>query len=106
MYRRSKRVFDVVVAIAVGVVFVPIEAIVVLLLWLAQRRVLFRQLSLGLHGKPFTLYKFCSMIDAWDKNGVLLSDEQRLTRIGSLVRSSSLDELLEVSRTTLKAASL
>ena len=46
------------------------------------------------------------MIDAWDKNGVLLSDEQRLTRIGSLVRSSSLDELLEVSRTTLKAASL
>ena len=45
MYRRSKRVFDVVVAIAVGVVFVPIEAIVVLLLWLAQRRVLFRQLS-------------------------------------------------------------
>jgi lipopolysaccharide/colanic/teichoic acid biosynthesis glycosyltransferase len=46
------------------------------------------------------------MSDAWDENGVLLPKERRLTRIGSLVRSSSLDELLEVFRTTLKAAAL
>jgi lipopolysaccharide/colanic/teichoic acid biosynthesis glycosyltransferase len=92
MYRRSKRVFDVVVVIAAGVVIVPIVAIVAFLLWLVQRRVLFRQLRPGLEGKPFTLYKFCSMRDACDESGALLPDEQRLTRIGSLVRSSSLDE--------------
>jgi len=93
MYRTCKRAFDIVVAALFGVVILPIAVIVALLLWLLQRRVLFRQVRPGLDGKPFTLYKFCSMSDARDARGALLPDQQRLTAIGSLVRSLSLDEL-------------
>jgi sugar transferase EpsL len=93
MYHWCKRVFDIVFSFLMGIVIVPVAAVVVVSLWFAQRKVLFRQLRPGLHGVPFTLYKFCSMSDARDKNGALLPDELRLTKIGSLVRSLSLDEL-------------
>ncbi len=93
MYRIVKRMLDVLIAMVVGVAMGPVAASVALLLWLAQKKVLFRQLRPGLHGKPFTLYKFCSMNDARDEHDVLLPDDQRLTRAGSLVRSLSLDEL-------------
>jgi len=93
MYPITKRILDVVIASAVGVLVAPIAAIVALSLWLVQGKVLFRQIRPGLHGVPFTVYKFCSMSDARNENGTLLPDEQRLTKIGSLVRSTSLDEL-------------
>ena len=57
--------------------------------------VLFRQQRPGKNGKIFTLYKFRTMTDEKDGNGVLLPDEVRLTRFGSLMRSLSLDELPE-----------
>jgi sugar transferase EpsL len=93
MYFAGKRLFDLAVALAVGMVVAPAAAAVAALLWITQHRVLFRQTRPGLHGKPFQLYKFCSMSDARDGNGKLLPDHLRLTRIGSLVRSLSLDEL-------------
>lgn len=58
--------------------------------------VLFRQMRPGLHGKPFVMYKFRTMLDLWDKDGNLLPDEQRLTGIGRFLRSTSLDELPEL----------
>jgi sugar transferase EpsL len=93
MYSACKRLFDLAVTIAVGIAVAPAAAAVAALLWIAQHKVLFRQARPGLHGKPFQLYKFCSMSDARDGNGKLLPDQLRLTRIGSLVRSLSLDEL-------------
>jgi len=93
MYSFSKRTLDIAIAILVAAVCAPIFLIVALLLWIAQRRILFRQLRPGLHGTPFTLLKFCTMTDERDQHGILLPDERRLTRLGSLVRSSSLDEL-------------
>jgi len=57
--------------------------------------VLFRQQRPGLHGKPFTLYKFRTMTDARDAQGALLPDAQRLTPFGRFLRSTSLDELPE-----------
>jgi sugar transferase EpsL len=93
MYCVCKRLFDIVITIGAGAVIAPVAAIVAVSLWLAQGKVFFRQLRPGLYGKPFTLYKFCSMSDARDENGALLPDEYRLTRIGSFVRSFSLDEL-------------
>jgi sugar transferase EpsL len=92
MHFAVKRGFDIVVAIAMGCVLAPLAGAVSLLLWITSRRVLFRQLRPGLHGVPFTLYKFRTMSDAYDNKGVLLPDEQRLGKIGYLVRSSSLDE--------------
>lgn len=55
--------------------------------------VLFRQVRPGLHGLPFTLYKFRTMSDACDSSGNLLPDGQRLNLFGRLLRSTSLDEL-------------
>lgn len=93
MYQTGKRAFDIAVAIAVALVALPFAVVLAPLLWIVQRAVLFRQARPGLHGKPFMLYKFCSMNSARDSQGQLLPDEQRLTRIGSLLRSLSLDEL-------------
>jgi len=58
--------------------------------------VLFRQFRPGLGGAEFTIYKFRSMVDAFDKQGKILPDEQRLTTFGAFLRSSSLDELPEL----------
>ena len=55
--------------------------------------VLLRQKRPGLHGRPFTFYKFRSMSDARDANGELLPDADRLTPFGQKLRKSSLDEL-------------
>ena len=58
--------------------------------------VLFRQLRPGLHGKPFTLFKFRTMRDAVGPDGRSLPDAQRVTRFGRILRSTSLGELPEL----------
>jgi len=57
------------------------------------RPILFKQVRPGLNEKNFTLYKFRTMSNKKDENGELLPDEQRLSRVGKMIRSSSLDEL-------------
>jgi lipopolysaccharide/colanic/teichoic acid biosynthesis glycosyltransferase len=54
---------------------------------------LFKQSRLGLNGKVFNICKFRTMTNVFDKDGILLSDEVRLTRFGKFLRSTSLDEL-------------
>lgn len=56
----------------------------------------FTQIRPGRHEKPFRLVKFRSMTNARGKNGRLLSDDERLTRYGRILRSTSLDELPEL----------
>lgn len=92
-YRFYKRILDIAIALIAGVMCAPLLLAIALLLWIIQRRVIFRQRRPGLHGRPFNLYKFCSMTDAHDDCGTLLPDNQRLTRVGAVVRSASLDEL-------------
>jgi lipopolysaccharide/colanic/teichoic acid biosynthesis glycosyltransferase len=58
--------------------------------------ILFRQTRIGLHGKSFDLFKFRTMSDARDLSGNPLPDEHRVTRLGHLLRSTSLDELPEL----------
>jgi lipopolysaccharide/colanic/teichoic acid biosynthesis glycosyltransferase len=55
--------------------------------------VIFKQIRPGLNGKPFNMIKFRSMLDAHDKDGNPLSDELRLTKLGKILRATSLDEL-------------
>ena len=57
------------------------------------RPILFKQVRPGLNEKNFTLYKFRTMSNKKDEHGELLPDEQRLSRVGKMIRSSSLDEL-------------
>ena len=58
--------------------------------------VIFRQVRPGLHGRPFVIYKFRTMLDLRDEKGNLLPDEKRLTRLGKFLRRFSLDELPEL----------
>lgn len=92
-----KRAFDIVLIVLTAPLWVPVLAVVALLVrWRLGSPVFFRQLRPGLHGKPFRMVKFRSMTDARDAAGQLLPDEQRLPAFGRLLRSTSLDELPEL----------
>jgi lipopolysaccharide/colanic/teichoic acid biosynthesis glycosyltransferase len=58
--------------------------------------VFFRQTRPGKDGEPFQMVKFRTMLDAVNKDGKPLPDDQRMTRFGSFLRSASLDELPEL----------
>lgn len=92
-----KRLFDLVIALLALFILAPVIGLVALLVHLKLGApVLFRQQRPGLHGKPFTLYKFRTMTDARDAAGNLLPDSARLTPFGRLLRNTSLDELPEL----------
>jgi len=92
-----KRWIDIGGAILLFLLLAPFMLLIALLIRITMGApVLFRQQRPGLHGKPFTLYKFRTMTDARDEQGNLLPDEQRLTRLGRFLRSTSLDELPEL----------
>lgn len=89
-----KRLFDFIVALSALIALQPIIIIVaVLIRFKLGSPILFTQNRPGLNSKIFKMYKFRSMTDACDENGKLLPDKERITRFGSFLRSSSLDEL-------------
>ncbi|MGA9531614.1 MAG: sugar transferase [Anaerolineales bacterium] len=93
----SKRLFDLLLTGVGLLVISPLLLLLALLVAAAHGTpVLFRQRRPGLHGEPFTLYKFRTMQDARDGEGSLLPDRERLTGLGRLLRSFSLDELPEL----------
>ena len=93
----GKRLFDLMLTIPGVVVISPILAVTAILVRIKLGSpVLFRQVRPGLHGKPFTIYKFRTMTDERDGEGKLLSNDERMTRFGMLLRSTSLDELPEL----------
>ena len=98
MYSRfGKRLFDLALTLPALVVLAPVLLLLALLIRLKLGTpVLFRQQRPGLHGNPFTIYKFRTMTDARDAQGRLLPDAERLTRFGRFLRSTSLDELPEL----------
>ncbi|NOX62601.1 MAG: sugar transferase [Chloroflexi bacterium] len=94
---RGKRVFDLIVATVAIIILSPVLLVVALLVWsMLGSPIFFRQQRPGLHGKPFIIYKFRTMLDARDARGNLLSDAERLTPFGRFLRSLSLDELPEL----------
>ena len=92
-----KRLFDVIVSAAGLILLSPLLALLAVLVRInLGAPIFFRQERPGLHEKIFRLYKFRSMKDAVDRNGNELPDAERLSRFGSLLRASSLDELPEL----------
>ncbi len=92
-----KRLFDVVVSLAVLLLVWPaLLVLIVLIRFKLGSPVFFTQARPGLHGQPFRMVKFRTMTDEKDSAGHLLPDEVRLTRFGRLLRSTSLDELPEL----------
>lgn len=92
--RRLKRLFDIAVSAVALVVLAPVIAVVAVAVRIAiGRPVLFKQPRPGLHGELFTLVKFRTMSNRADPSGTLLPDADRMTRLGTFLRSTSLDEL-------------
>ena len=90
----AKRIVDVAVAGVVVLVALPLLAAISILIRLRMGSpVLFRQERTGFRGRTFTLHKFRTMLDTRDAQGTLLADENRITRLGRLLRSTGLDEL-------------
>jgi len=95
MYKKfGKRFKDVIIAAAGLIILSPLFLFLILLIYfLTNRNPFFYQPRPGLNGKIFTILKFKTMMDLYDKNGILLSDSQRLTSLGKFLRQTSLDEL-------------
>ena len=95
--RFVKRAFDLLVAGAAVLVLSPVMGVVALAIWLEDRGPLFyRQVRMGLDGKPFDIVKFRSMrVGAESETGAVWADrdDPRRTKVGRLIRAWSLDEL-------------
>jgi len=92
-----KRIFDVVAAAVVLILLSPILLVAALAVRLKLGcPVLFCQKRPGLNSKPFVIYKFRTMTDAYNAHGSLLPDAERLPAFGRLLRSTSIDELPEL----------
>ena len=90
-----KRLFDFLIALTALICISPILIVVTIWLHFANKGAgaFFTQERVGKNGKFFKIYKYKSMTDERDEKGELLSDAQRLTKVGRFVRSTSMDEL-------------
>lgn len=92
-----KRLLDLLITIPGLVLLSPLLLLLSCLVLIYHGRpVLFKQVRPGFRGRPFTLYKFRTMNEGHDKQGLLLPDADRLTHFGRFLRSTSLDELPEL----------
>jgi sugar transferase EpsL len=92
-----KRCLELAVAGMAVALLLPLLGSIALAIRLTMGRpILFRQRRPGLHGQPFELLKFRTMLDLRDGQGRILPDVQRRTRLGRLLRNSSLDECPEL----------
>lgn len=98
MYKKIiKPIADKIVASFLLIVLSPLIILTILFLIISNRgEIFFFQLRPGLYGIPFRIIKFKTMKDVFDENGKQLPDELRLTKVGQFIRSSSLDELLQL----------
>ena len=92
-----KRILDILISLTFIVLFSWLYLILVILVRIKLGSpILFCQKRPGYNEKIFTLYKFRTMTDKRDEKGNLLPDSERLTKFGSMLRSTSLDELPEM----------
>jgi sugar transferase EpsL len=92
-----KKAFDFFASLLLLMLLLPIILIIALLIWIKlDRPIFFKQMRPGLYGRPFLMYKFRTMQEAYSGGGILLPDAERLTKLGKFLRKYSLDELPEL----------
>lgn len=90
-----KRFFDIVLSvIGLIVAAIPMAIVAIAIKWDSPGPVIFKQQRLGRYGKVYTMYKFRSMCVGAEKGGVYSDDKNtRISRVGMIIRKTSLDEL-------------
>ncbi|SKB93264.1 sugar transferase [Daejeonella lutea] len=108
MYRRYfKRGVDLLVSITVIIVLLPIFVLVTGVLAIALRgNPFFIQPRPGLNSKVFRIIKFRTMRNTFDNHGKLLPDDERLFKLGKLIRRCSLDEIPQLINVVIGDMSL
>lgn len=92
----AKRIFDIIVSGIGLILFSPIILVIAIIIKMTSSGpVFYRGERTGLHGKPFRIFKFRSMIADAEKTGVSSTSQEdtRVTPIGRFVRKTKLDEL-------------
>lgn len=93
--RYIKRLFDIVIALLVLLVSLPVNLVIFIITAVTLGRpIFFRQERIGKDAKPFMIMKFRNMTNETDERGELLPPAQRVTKCGKFLRKTSLDELL------------
>ena len=93
---KIKRSFDIIFSLTVLIMLSPIFLIIAILVKIKLGgHIFFVQERIGMYNRPFKMYKFRTMRNTKDSSGNLLSDNERLTKFGKILRSTSLDELPE-----------
>lgn len=95
LYIPIKRALDIIFSAIALVLTSPIMLIVAVLVKLtSEGPVIYKQTRLGMGGKEFTMYKFRSMCVGAEKSGVYSdNNDMRVTKVGKIIRATSLDEL-------------
>ena len=94
---RLKRSGDIAAAVVGLIALAPLMGLIALAIRFSMGRpLLFCQRRPGAGGRPFTMFKFRTMLDRCDPQGQPLPDAERLTRLGNFLRHTSLDELPEL----------
>lgn len=92
-----KRLLDITISLIVLIFLLPLMSLIYLLVRIGLGSpAFFLQERVGKDNKIFKMIKFRTMKNSTDKNGNLLSDNERVTKFGSFLRSFSLDELPEL----------
>jgi lipopolysaccharide/colanic/teichoic acid biosynthesis glycosyltransferase len=93
----SKRGFDLILSTFGLIILSPVLLVISIIILVYQGLpVLFIQQRPGYKAKPFSIYKFRTMTDDSSPDGNLLPEQQRITRLGKILRATSLDEILEL----------
>ena len=92
-----KRLCDIIVALGGIIILSPVLLVCMILIKCKLGSpIFFKQRRIGKNNKEFEMIKFRTMKDSVDKDGNLLPDEERMTKLGMTLRSLSLDELPEL----------
>ena len=94
--RWSKRAFDIIVASCGLLLVAPLLPVLAILVWRTNGPIIYRQTRLGEGGRPFTVYKFRTMVSEAEASGRpqwATKFDQRVTAVGRFLRRTHLDEV-------------